>query len=258
MQRFSILLQSQKMASIIKKVVLVTGGSRGIGATLVKKMASQNYFVYFNYSSSDKEAKRLVTEIGPQNVKAIKANITSLEEMKKISETIINEKGQIDVLINNAGITRDKPLMMMTEGEWADVINTNLNGSFNATRAVIVPMMKAKTGRIVFVSSVTGLAGMKGQVNYAATKAGMIGMMKSLAKEVATLGITVNAVAPGFIESDMTAKLPEKYRTEALKEIPMQKFGSTEDVANLVSFLISDAASYITGEVIRVDGGLAI
>jgi len=242
----------------LKGVAFITGGSRGIGSVLTRKLVSQNYFVYFNYSSSDKEANELVSELGLEKAKAIKANVTNLEEMKSISKTILDEKGQIDVLINNAGITRDKPLMMMTESEWSEVININLNGSFNATRAVIVPMMKAKTGRIIFISSVTGLAGMKGQVNYAATKAGMIGMMKSLAKEVATLGITVNAVAPGFIESDMTAKLPEKYRTEALKEIPMQKFGSTEDVANLVSFLISDAASYITGEVIRVDGGLAI
>jgi len=241
-----------------QKIALITGGSRGIGAALVKKLASLNYFVYFNYSSSDTEANKLVAELGPEKTKAIKANVTNLEEMKKISETILNEKGKIDVLVNNAGITRDKPLMMMTEAEWSEVINVNLNGSFNATRAVIVPMMKAKTGRIIFISSVTGLSGMKGQVNYAATKAGMIGMMKSLAKEVATLGITVNAVAPGFIESDMTAKLPEKYRTEALKEIPMQKFGSTEDVANLVGFLISEQAAYITGEVIRVDGGLAI
>ena len=241
-----------------QQTAFITGGSRGIGAALVKKLASQNYFVYFNYSSSEAEANKLVNELGSQNVKAIKANVTSLEEMRKISETILNEKGQIDVLINNAGITRDKPLMMMTEAEWLDVININLNGSFNATRAVIVPMMKAKTGRIVFISSVTGLAGMKGQVNYAATKAGMIGMMKSLAREVATLGITVNAVAPGFIESDMTAKLPEKYKTEALKQIPMQKFGTADDVASLVEFLISDQAGYITGEVIRVDGGLAI
>lgn len=241
-----------------KRTAIVTGGTRGIGNAIVRKLVQDGYFTAFNYVNSAEAAEDLVNELGPETVRAYRCDVSEFEPTKAMIDDVIAKQDHVDVLVANAGIARDKTLMMMSPEDWQEVIDVNLTGTFNVSKAVIVPMLKARRGRIVYLSSVTGLVGMKGQVNYAASKAGMIGMTKSLAKEVAGYGITVNAVAPGFIEGDMTAQAGEHYLAEITPRIPQKRLGTAAEVARLVSYLVSDAAAYITGEVIRIDGGLGI
>ncbi|MDD3027393.1 MAG: 3-oxoacyl-[acyl-carrier-protein] reductase [Erysipelotrichaceae bacterium] len=231
------------------KVALVTGATRGIGRAIADQLASEGYVVYYNYRST-------IDVVTGDYVKTIKGDIASLEDCSRMIDEIVAAQGKIDVLVNNAGITRDGLLMRMKEEDFDMVINTNLKGVYNMCKAAVKPMMKKRFGKIVNISSVVGITGNAGQCNYAASKAGVIGFSKSLAKEVATRNITVNCVAPGFIQSDMTDELSDEQKQNIMKNIPMQRFGTVEDVAKTVSFLASDNASYITGQVISVDGGM--
>ncbi len=231
------------------KVALVTGATRGIGRAIADHLTGEGYIVYYNYRSTiDVETS--------DHVKTIKGDIASLEDCSRMIDEVVAAEGKIDVLVNNAGITRDGLLMRMKEEDFDMVINTNLKGVYNMCKAAVKPMMKKRFGKIINISSVVGITGNAGQCNYAASKAGVIGFSKSLAKEVATRNITVNCVAPGFIQSDMTDELNDEQKQNIMKNIPMQRFGTVEDVAKTVSFLASDNASYITGQVISVDGGM--
>ncbi|MBD3319511.1 MAG: 3-oxoacyl-[acyl-carrier-protein] reductase [Chitinivibrionales bacterium] len=240
-----------------KKIVL-TGGARGIGRAVVENLASEGHEIAFNYKASKDDADQIVRKIADNNgtAFAFQSDISDYEQAGEFIKNAKEQLGDIDVLINNAGITRDKSLFIMPSEEWNEVINTNLNGCFNVTRHLIGFFMKNKKGNIINVSSVSGIVGVAGQTNYCASKAGIIGFTRSLAREVAKLQIPVNCVAPGYIETDMTAKIPEKHRKELKKMIPMQRFGSVAEVADLISFLVSDKAGYITGHVFAVDGGM--
>jgi 3-oxoacyl-[acyl-carrier protein] reductase len=242
------------------KTVIVTGGTRGIGRAIALELARQGADVAFTYLKSTEQANALVDEIKNNGTRAmaVQSDSSDFNQSKQMIDGVLKNFGRVDVLVNNAGITRDKALMMMSEEDWHKVIDTNLNGVFNCTRAVIVSMMKQKSGSIINISSVSGVVGMARQVNYSSSKAGMIGFTKALATEVARYGITVNAVAPGFIETDMVEALDKKYLEEMLKLVPMGRMGKAEEVAEVVSFLISDAARYITGQVLNVDGGMAM
>jgi 3-oxoacyl-[acyl-carrier protein] reductase len=244
------------------KVAVVTGSSRGIGKAIALKLAKEGAKIVVNYpfAGEAENAQEVVDEIEALGGKAIalEADVTEMDQVKAMVKTITKELGSLDILVNNAGITRDTLLMRMKESDWDAVLNVNLKGAFNATKAVTRTMMKQKSGRIINMSSVVGLMGNVGQTNYAASKAGLIGFTKSVAKELATRGITVNAIAPGFIKTAMTDELPENVVEEMIAAIPMKEFGEVEDIANLVSFLASDEARYITGEVIRVDGGMVM
>ncbi len=240
------------------QTAVVTGASRGIGRAIALKLGATGAEVIVNYSNSAHKAEEVVAEINSAGGKAyaIKANVADEEEVNKLIKTVLERNGQIDVLINNAGITRDGLLMRMKTGDWMDVMNLNLNGVFLCTRAVARPMLKQKRGRIINVTSVVGLMGNAGQANYAAAKAGVIGFTKSAAKEFASRGITVNAVAPGFISTDMTKGLEAE---GILSAIPLGSFGTPEQVAGTVGFLAADpSAAYITGQVIQVDGGMVM
>lgn len=242
------------------KVALITGGSRGIGKAIALKLASLGADIVINYSSSDKKAKEVIEQVkdmGQQGI-AVKADVSILNEAEKLVNEAIDKFGKIDVLINNAGITRDNLLMRMTEQEWDDVLNVNLKGTFNVTKSAIRKMLRQKNGSIINISSVVGVTGNAGQCNYSASKAGMIGFTKSLAKEVGKKNVRVNAVAPGFIKTDMTDALSEELKQEYLKNIPLNRLGTPEDIANTVAFLASDISQYITGQVIIVDGGMSV
>lgn len=242
------------------KVAIVTGASRGIGKAIALELARSGADVVINYSGNEEAAKNVANEIEQLGRRAlvIKANVAVSSEVEEMFKEAINAFGKVDILVNNAGITRDNLMMRMKEEEWDAVINTNLKGVYNCMKAATRPMMRQKSGRIVNISSVVGILGNPGQVNYVAAKAGVIGITKTMAKELASKGITVNAVAPGFIETDMTDELSEGIREGLLKQIPLNKLGQPEDIAKVVRFLVSEDAQYMTGQTISVDGGMAM
>lgn len=242
------------------KTALVTGGSRGIGREIALQLAKEGASVAVNYSGNEtaaEETARMIREFGGKAM-IVRADVSDFEAAGQMVKEVADTYGRIDILINNAGITRDNLLLRMKEADWDAVLNTNLKGVFNCTKAVTKIMMKQRSGKIVNMTSVIGLSGNAGQANYAAAKAGVIGFTKSMAKELANRGICVNAVAPGFIDTDMTANLPEQMKADALEKIPLAKLGSPSDVADAVMFLVSDAASYITGQTLNVDGGMVM
>ncbi|WP_088041252.1 3-oxoacyl-[acyl-carrier-protein] reductase [Bacillus sp. EAC] len=242
------------------KVALVTGGSRGIGKAIALSLAKNGANVVVNYSGNEAAANQVVEEITALGVKAIayKANVANSEEVATLIKNTVDEFGSIDILVNNAGITRDGLLLRMKDSDWDDVIDTNLKGVFNCIKSAAKFMSRQRNGRIINISSVVGQIGNPGQMNYVAAKAGVLGMTKTAAKELASRNITVNAIAPGFIETDMTSELNEQIRTGMLANIPLQSFGQPEDIANAVVFLATDASRYITGQTINVDGGLVM
>jgi 3-oxoacyl-[acyl-carrier protein] reductase len=240
------------------QVALVTGASRGIGKAIAIELAKHGAHVVVNYAGNEQAAQEVVTIIesmGSQSIK-YKANVSQVVEVEAMINHTIERFGAIHILVNNAGITRDNLIMRMKEEEFDDVIATNLKGVFNCIKAVTRPMMKQRSGRIINISSVVGVLGNPGQANYVAAKAGVIGLTKSTARELASRGITVNAVAPGFIETDMTHGLNEEQRQLLQKQIPLERLGKPEDVAKAVLFLASADASYVTGQTLHIDGGM--
>lgn len=240
------------------KVVLITGASRGIGKSIAEECVKHGAKVAFTYLSSEEKARALEAELAKdgEEVKGFKSDAAKFDEAQKLVDDVVAAFGTIDVLVNNAGITRDTLLMRMTEEQWDEVINTNLKSAFNLTKAVQRPMLKAKSGSIINMSSVVGVSGNAGQANYAASKAGLIGFTKSVAQELGSRNIRCNAIAPGFIETEMTEVLDQKVVDEWRSSIPLRRGGKPEDVANLVVFLGSDMSTYITGQTINVCGGM--
>ncbi|WP_436946370.1 3-oxoacyl-[acyl-carrier-protein] reductase [Staphylococcus xylosus] len=240
------------------KSVLVTGASRGIGRSIAIQLAEEGYNVVVNYAGNKEKADAVVEEIKAKGVEsfAIQANVANGDEVKAMIKEVVSQFGSVDVLVNNAGITRDNLLMRMKEQEWDDVIDTNLKGVFNCIQKVTPQMLRQKGGSIINLSSVVGAVGNPGQANYVATKAGVIGLTKSAAKELASRHITVNAVAPGFIVSDMTDALSDELKAQMLEQIPLAEFGEDSDIAHTVAFLASEKAKYITGQTIHVNGGM--
>ncbi|CAC7963260.1 TPA: 3-oxoacyl-[acyl-carrier-protein] reductase [Staphylococcus aureus] len=240
------------------KSALVTGASRGIGRSIALQLAEEGYNVAVNYAGSKEKAEAVVEEIKAKGVDsfAIQANVADADEVKAMIKEVVSQFGSLDVLVNNAGITRDNLLMRMKEQEWDDVIDTNLKGVFNCIQKATPQMLRQRSGAIINLSSVVGAVGNPGQANYVATKAGVIGLTKSAARELASRGITVNAVAPGFIVSDMTDALSDELKEQMLTQIPLARFGQGTDIANTVAFLASDKAKYITGQTIHVNGGM--
>ena len=243
-----------------EKVVLVTGGSRGIGKEVALKFAKEGYNVVTNYVSDKTDKEKLQKEFEENGVKALvlKADVTKKEDVENLVSKAIAEFGKIDVLVNNAGITRDNLLIRMPEEDFDKVLETNLKGTFLVTKAVTKYMMKKRCGSIINLSSVVGVAGNAGQSNYSASKAGIIGFTKSIAKELASRNIRANAVAPGFIETDMTEVLPEAVKENIHNQIPLKRMGTAKEVAELIYFLGSENSSYITGQVINIDGGMVM
>lgn len=245
-------------ASLTGKTALVTGASRGIGRSIAIALAEAGADVAINYAGSEAaaaETAKAVEALGRRSL-LIQANVGKASEFEAMVKLVVDTFGAIDILVNNAGITRDNLIMRMKEEEFDVVIETNLKGVFNGIKAVTRPMMKQRSGRIINISSVVGALGNPGQANYVAAKAGVIGLTKSTARELASRGITVNCVAPGFIQTDMTDKLPEEARAKLAEGIPLARLGQPEDIANAVRFLASEAASYMTGQTIHVDGGM--
>ena len=240
------------------KIAVVTGASRGIGREIAVTLASKGAVVIVNYNGSTAKAEEVVKEIQAAGgrAEAVQCNVSDFSEAARLMEYVVKQYGRVDILVNNAGITRDNLLMKMSEEDFDAVLNTNLKGAFNCIKHISRQMLKQRSGRIINISSVSGVMGNAGQVNYSASKAGIIGITKSVAREMASRGITSNAVAPGFIDTDMTAVLPDAVKAAATEQIPMKRFGSTRDIASMVAFLASDEAGYITGQVICVDGGI--
>ncbi|MGE6753146.1 3-oxoacyl-[acyl-carrier-protein] reductase [Rossellomorea sp. NPDC071047] len=242
------------------KVALVTGASRGIGREIALELAREGCNVAVNYSGSEAKANEVVDEIkglGREAI-AIQCNVSDSDAVQEMVKETIGQFGSVDILVNNAGITKDNLLMRMKEAEWDDVININLKGVFLCTKAVTRQMMKQRSGRIINISSIVGVSGNPGQANYVAAKSGVIGLTKTTAKELAPRGITVNAIAPGFISTDMTDQLPEDVRNEMLKQIPLSRFGDPQDIAKVVTFVASESASYMTGQTLHIDGGMVM
>ena len=248
------------MSDTGKRLALVTGGSRGIGRAIALQLASCGYRVAANYQSAQGAAEELVQSIRSSGgeAAAFQADVSDSDQVKALFKDVSEKMGSVEVLVANAGVTRDNLLMRMKDEDWQKVLTTNLNSVYYCTREAIRPMMKARYGRIIAISSVVGLTGNAGQANYAAAKAGVLGLMKSLARELASRGITANSIAPGYIETDMTAVLPEEVRAAVLEKIPLARYGQPEDIAKAVAFLASEDASYITGQVLAVDGGMTM
>lgn len=241
-------------------VAIVTGASRGIGAAIAKRLGEDGFRVVVNYSGSVEKANAVVTaieEAGGEAI-AVQADVSNAEDVKTLVKAALDAFGRVDCLVNNAGITRDGLLMRMKENDFDAVLSTNLKGAFLTSQAVTRPLLKSTSGRIINIASVVGITGNAGQANYAAAKAGLIGLTKSVARELAGRHVTVNAVCPGFIQTDMTDALTEAQREATLGQIPFNRFGQVDDVANLVSFLASDQAAYVTGQTIAVDGGMTM
>jgi 3-oxoacyl-[acyl-carrier protein] reductase len=237
------------------KTAIVSGGSRGIGRAIVKALAREGAKVAFTYVQNKSAADEIAND---DTVLAFQADVTNFEQSKNLVKQVKERFGRIDILVNNSGITRDKLIALMGEKDWDDVLNTNLKGVFNLTKPVVGVMLRQRSGAILNITSISGVVGMPGQVNYSSSKAGMIGFTKALAKEIAKANITVNALALGFVETDMTGVLNAAYRAKALEQIPLGRFAKPEEMAEVALFLLSDKAGYITGQVVQVDGGLAI
>lgn len=240
------------------KVAVVTGGSRGIGRCIVSDLADGGCAVVFTYQSREDAARELEKTFEGGQVLALKADVRDLQAAKSVVAMAKEAYSRVDILVNNAGITRDGALALMEQEAWREVIDTNLIGCFNYTKAALPMLMRARGGRIINISSISGVRGLAGQSNYSAAKAGMIGFTKSLAKELGPFNVTVNAIAPGYVETEMLDHLSGAFKTQMEKQVPLRRFGRVEEVAAVVRFLASEAASYITGEVITVDGGLGM
>ncbi len=245
------------MFDLHNKTAIITGSSRGIGYAIAKQLGEAGAHVIL-ISRNQKDIDAIATEFNAMGLKAsaFACDVSNLENVQAIFKSVISETGRIDILINNAGITRDTLIMRMSEEDWDSVLNINLKGAFNCTKAATRPMMKQRCGRIINITSVVGLTGNAGQINYAASKAGMIGMTKSIAKELAARGITANCIAPGYIETEMTNELTEEQKTALMQQIPLGKIGNAKDIAYTALFLASDEANYITGQTFTVDGGM--
>ncbi|MGE5473102.1 MAG: 3-oxoacyl-[acyl-carrier-protein] reductase [Ignavibacteriales bacterium] len=246
--------------SLKGKTAVITGSSRGIGRAIALKLADMGADIVLNATVNSDAIDQVEKEIKAKGVKVltIKCDISNFEEVEKLFEEVIKQFGKVDILVNNAGITKDGLLLRMNENDWNEVLDTNLKSVFNCTKIVSKVMIKNKSGKIINMSSISGITGAAGQTNYSASKAGVIGFTKAAAREFASRGITVNAIAPGFIQSRMTDKLPEQIKEEYLSNIPLKRFGTPEEVADLVGFLASDKANYITGQVIHIDGGMVM
>lgn len=248
------------MKELKGKVAVITGGSQGIGKACCRAFAAAGAHIVFTYNKSAKEAAALSRQLKKDGVrsKAMRVDVTSGRQCRALIEAALKEFGRIDILINNAGITKDRPLFMMSEEDWQSVIDTNLGGLFHVTRSAITTLMKQRSGCIINMGSINGMIGIAGQTNYSASKAGIIGFTKALAKEVVGYGIRVNAVCPGLVETNMSLKVREEIRNRIIANIPMKRMGDPEEVADLCVYLASEKARYITGDVIKIDGGFAI